>query len=58
MHCTQASWVRWYKHGATTAKKSAVSWQSDILSAGTEKAHNDMRHNNTAQLTNVGRRTH
>lgn len=28
-------------------------WQSDILSPGTVKAHNDMRQNNTAQLTDV-----
>lgn len=57
MHCKRASWVSWYKHGATAAKiKSAVSWQSDILSAGTVKAHNDIRQNNTEQLTNVGKR--
>lgn len=30
--------------------------ESDILSAGTVKAHNGMRENNTAQLTNVGKR--
>lgn len=28
--------------------------ESDILSAGAVKAHNDMRQNNTAQLTNGG----
>ncbi len=55
MHCKRASWVSWYKRGATTAKiKSAVSWQSDILSAGTVKAHNDIRQNNREQLTDVG----
>lgn len=43
---------RRYEHGATTAKKSTVSW-SDISSAGT---NNDMRQNNKAQLTNVGKR--
>lgn len=30
--------------------------ECDILSAGAVKAHNDMRQNNTAQLTNVGAR--
>lgn len=38
-------------------KISSPLAESDILSAGTKKAHNDIRQTNTAQLTNVGKHT-
>lgn len=43
----------WCHH---SKKISSQLPESDILSAGTVKAHNDMRQNNTAQFTNVGKR--
>lgn len=58
-HRSEAPEVSLNEHGLTAVKKvSSPLPENDILSSGTVKAHNDIRQNNTAHLTNVGTGTH
>lgn len=53
----QAQWHHVRKKKMEWKKKSAVSRQSDILSAGAGRAHNDMRHNHGTSHQ-CGKKTH